>query len=310
MKKSVFIRGLAALAVALLALLPCSLLAVPIVVSINDVPNGAPVIQVNGAPNGYDVYTGAGIATPGIEDGALITLIGVDQSGLIPDWGGRFVVPEAPLWFRTAVDIIWVGHDEDVIGNGDLQIGFNSALPGTYYFNPGLINPATGLPINEDENLGLVTDEWVTVYANDTLVVRYKPHTYRLLAQVERPFKIAGQVSTVIQLDGSFAFDASSGSSVGVSTAGGSFTAAGSGNAFTGVWSLTATSANGDQISGYHVPGSIPDEFRFTSGTGRFAGVSGEFTYVTSVPSIIPNPDGSATLIISYSYEGTGTITY
>lgn len=127
---------------------------------------------------------------------------------------------------------------------------------------------------------------------------------------VERPFKIAGHVSTVMQYDGSFAFDASSGSSVGEATHTGPFTASGSGNAFTGVWILTATADNGDQLSGYHVPGSSPDAFRFTSGTGRFAGVSGGFTYVTSVPSIIPNPDGSATLIISYSYAGTGTITY
>jgi hypothetical protein len=127
---------------------------------------------------------------------------------------------------------------------------------------------------------------------------------------VERPVKISGQVSTVIQLDGSFAFDASSGCSVGISSHTGRFTAAGWGNAFTGVWFLTATSANGDQISGCHVPGSSPDEFRYTSGTGRFEGVSGGFTYVTSVPSLVPNPDGSATMIISYTYAGTGTISY
>ena len=127
---------------------------------------------------------------------------------------------------------------------------------------------------------------------------------------VERPVKVSGQVSTVIQLDGSFAFDASSGCSIGISSHAGRFTAAGWGNAFTGVWFLTATAANGDQLSGYHVPGSSPDEFRYTSGTGRFEGVSGGFTYVTSVPSLVPNPDGSATMIISYTYTGTGTITY
>jgi hypothetical protein len=126
---------------------------------------------------------------------------------------------------------------------------------------------------------------------------------------VERPFKIAGQVTTVIQLDGSFAFDASSGSSVGISSHTGRFTAAGAGNAFTGEFILTAISANGDQISGYSVPGETLG-FRFASGTGRFEGVSGGFTYVTSVPSIVPNPDGSHTLIVSYTYTGTGTITY
>lgn len=126
---------------------------------------------------------------------------------------------------------------------------------------------------------------------------------------VERPFKIVGQVSTVMHYDGSFAFDASSGSSVGISSHWGRSTAGGSGNAFTGVFILTAITANGDQVSGESVPGD-PLGFRFTSGTGRFEGVSGGFTYVTSVPSIIANPDGSDTLIISYTYEGTGTITY
>lgn len=160
----------------LAALLPCSLLAGPIVVSINDVPDGPPVIQVQGAPNGYDLYTGEEVTDPAIEEGALITLLGVDTGGSIADWGGRFVVPEAPLWYRTAVDIVWVEHDE----NGNLRVGFDSALPGTYYFNPGLINPNTGQPINEDEDLGLVTDNWGTVYESDTLVIRFKSHTYRL----------------------------------------------------------------------------------------------------------------------------------
>lgn len=165
----------------LLALLPGSLLAKPIVVRINDVPNGPPVIQVHGAPNGCDIYTGTLVADPAVEDGALITLIGVDQAGLIPDWAGRFVVPEAPLWYRTAVDIVWVQHDVLApFGNGDLQVGFNSAFPGTYYFNPELVNPETGEVVIADENLGQVTNNWVTVYADDTLVVQFKPHTYRL----------------------------------------------------------------------------------------------------------------------------------
>jgi hypothetical protein len=127
---------------------------------------------------------------------------------------------------------------------------------------------------------------------------------------VERPFKIAGHVSGVIQADGSFAFDASSGSSEGIASNCGCFKAGASGNLFTGVWTLTAISANGDQISGYHVLGSSPDEFRFTSGTGRFEGVSGGFTYVVSNFLLIPNPDGSATYLNSYDYTGTGTITY
>jgi hypothetical protein len=72
--------------------------------------------------------------------------------------------------YRTAVDIVWVQHDEDVFGDGDLQVGFNSAFPGTWYWNPEIVG---------EDNLGPVTNLWVTVYANETLVVKYKPHTYR-----------------------------------------------------------------------------------------------------------------------------------
>jgi len=147
-------------------------MAAPIVVAINDVPNGRPVIQVLGAPNGYDINTVLP-NDPTIEDGALITLFGVDQFGSIPDWDGRFVVPESPLWFRNAVDIVWVQHDlfDGPFLNGDLQVGFNSAFPGTYYFKPELIG---------SDNLGSVTDKWVKVYDSDTLVVLFNPHTYRL----------------------------------------------------------------------------------------------------------------------------------
>ena len=158
----------------LILLLPCSILAAPIVVTINDIPNGAPVIEVFGAPNGYNIYTGDCVNNPAIENGALITLFGVDTSSSIPDWGGRFVVPNAPLWYRNAVDIVWIEHDcEDcnLFGNCDLQVGFNSAFPGNYYYKPELVG---------DENLGVVTDKWVRVYASETLVVFFNPHTYRL----------------------------------------------------------------------------------------------------------------------------------
>jgi hypothetical protein len=155
--------------IALVALsLPCSLIAKPIVVSINDVPNAAPVIQVQGAPNGYDINTVLP-NNPAIEDGALITLIGVNNyfdPGALPDWEGRFVIPSSPYPGRTAVDIVWVSHDADVFGLGDLQVGFNSAFPGTYY--------------SAHDILGPVTDNWVEVYTSDILVVRFKPHTYRL----------------------------------------------------------------------------------------------------------------------------------
>jgi hypothetical protein len=164
-------------------LLPCSLIAAPIVVTINDVPNAAPVIKVRGAPNGYDIYTGENVADPAKEDGALITLFGVDQGGDIPDWEGRFVVPTAPNPLRTAVDIVWVEHDFDLFGNGDLRVGFNSAHPGTYY--------------RTVNSLGLVTDNWVEVYASDTLVVRFKPHTYLMKNYV--PYQSSIQLQVVEQ---------------------------------------------------------------------------------------------------------------
>ncbi len=177
-------------AIALLVMLSGNLWAKPIVVRINDVPNAAPVIQVHGAPNGYDIYIGDLVNNPAVEDGAIITLFGVDQAGTIPDWTGRFMDPRPweslpPLYssnpsdpvnyrqYVTALDIVWVQHDVDgPFFNGDLQVGFNSAFPGTWYRNPGFHN--------ENENLGPVTDNWVTVYSDETLIVQFKPHTYRL----------------------------------------------------------------------------------------------------------------------------------
>lgn len=169
--------GLCVLAATLLA----GSVADPIRVRINDVPNAPPVIQVKGAPGGFDIYRGELVADPAIEDGALITLFGVDRAGTIADWAGRFTVPDAPLWYRSAVDIVWVEHDVmGPFGLGDLQIGFNSAHPGTYYFNPELVDPETGELFIADEDLGPVTDNWVVVYADETVVVEVKPHTYRL----------------------------------------------------------------------------------------------------------------------------------
>jgi hypothetical protein len=176
-------RGWIALAWALLLATASSAVASPIVVRIDDVPNGNPVIVVTGAPNGYDVYTGSGVATPGVEDGGLITLIGVnnpvEDSSIFPDaylfdWSGRFVVPQAPDPNRNAVDIVWLEHnwdDPDSPLFGDLRIGFNSALPGVFYANPEL---------KDEQDLGGVTDRWVQVYTSDIVVVFFKPHTYRL----------------------------------------------------------------------------------------------------------------------------------
>jgi hypothetical protein len=303
----------------LATLLPCSLLANPIIVTINDVPNGPPVIQVQGAPNGYDIYTGEGVANPTIEDGALITLFGVNNyfdPGALPEWGGRFVVPAAPLWYRTAVDIVWVSHDADVFGLGDLQVGFDSAHPGTYYYNPGLVIPGNPpIVVNTDEDLGLVTDNWVTAYSNDTLVVRYKPHTYRL--PVERPFKLAGLIdfAPTSDLGGTFGV-------VGNATHLGDFVGDGT-YEVTGVsddglkvfFHVTATwtAANGDTIdldmpdwvNQYDASGNAVSStglVNIIGGTGRFAGASGSYFGDISPPVINPGVPNDLT--------GEGTIAY
>jgi hypothetical protein len=134
---------------------------------------------------------------------------------------------------------------------------------------------------------------------------------------VERPLKAIGTVITIVNaVTGDFVIDETSGSSVGVATHTGPFTATGSGNAWTGDWSLTMTAPNGDQMSGRSVPGApasgVPLEFRFTSGTGRFAGAYGVMMYVISDLSIVPNHDDpmGMTVILSYTWVGTGTITY
>jgi hypothetical protein len=163
-----FNRSIRAIIIALIALsLPCSLMAKPIVVRINDVVNGHPNVVVQGAPNGYNIYTGPGVNNSAIEDGALVTLFGVDTYGSIPDWGGRFVDPSLPSdALQNALDIVWVQHDFDgPFFSGDLQVGFNSAFPGTWYYNPLY----TG-----EEDLGPVSWKWETVYSSDTVVVQFK----------------------------------------------------------------------------------------------------------------------------------------
>jgi hypothetical protein len=161
----------------LLLCVPGSLLATPIVIRINDLAVGPPEVEVDGAPLGYNVYTGPEVNNPSVEDGALITLFGVDQGGSIADWGGRFVDPSLPAdAVQNALDIVWVQHDcacsdcSCLFGNGDLQIGFNSRFLGGWYYNPIY----TG-----DENLGPVPYKWVTVYSSPKLVIQFKaqkPH--------------------------------------------------------------------------------------------------------------------------------------
>ncbi len=138
-----------------------------IVVSINDRAVGPPVVQVKGAPNGYDINTGPLVNNPAVEDGALITLFGVDTYGAMADWGGRFVDPSLGAnAFNNALDIVWVQHDYDgPFFGGDLQIGFNSAFPGVHYSNP---------EIHGDENLGPVSSKWKTIHSSSTLVIKFK----------------------------------------------------------------------------------------------------------------------------------------
>lgn len=138
-----------------------------IVVSINDQAVGAPVVQVSGGANGYDINTGPLVNNPAVEEGALITLFGVDTYGPIPDWAGRFVDPSLPADApRNALDIVWVQHDySGPLFGGDLQVGFNSAFPGVWYANPLY----TG-----DDNLGPVSSKWKTVYSSSTLLIRFK----------------------------------------------------------------------------------------------------------------------------------------
>jgi hypothetical protein len=164
--------------VAFVLLFPCSITAKsakppkpakPIVVRIDDVVDGAPVVTVKWEPNGYDVYTGPDIADPAIEDGGLITLFGVDQFGSInaSENGWRFVDPTLPSDApRNATDVVWIQHDW--AGNGDLQIGFNCSKTGTYYRNP---------IYTSDANAGPATNQWVTVYSDDTIVVEFKART-------------------------------------------------------------------------------------------------------------------------------------
>jgi len=143
----------------------------PILVRIDDTPDAPPTITVKGAPNGYDVYTGPEVVNPDVEDGALITLFGVDQAGTInPSGDGwRFTDPSLPAdTFRNATDIVWIDHDFFLFGNGDLQIGFNSRNDGGYYVNP---------IYTSDASAGDATNQWVTVYSDATIEVQYKART-------------------------------------------------------------------------------------------------------------------------------------
>jgi len=164
--------GLAAVALIFSSSLMAAKPAKPILVRIDDTPDGPPKITVKGAPDGYDVYTGLEVANPDIEDGGLITLFGVDQGGLINPSGSGWRFVDATLPSDTvfnATDIVWIDHDFLLFGDGDLQIGFNTREDGLYYRNPDLVD--------FDDNAGPATNKWVTVYADATIVVEFKSRT-------------------------------------------------------------------------------------------------------------------------------------
>ncbi len=138
------------------------------VVRIEDQAEKAPAIEVLGAPGGHNIYVGPLVNNPAVEHGALINLLGIDQGCLIPEQGWRFVDPNLPEdATRNALHIIWITHDRSgPFGNGDLQIGFNSIFLGNHYANP--IHTT-------DKNLGPGTNQWFTVYTDETLVLLFKP---------------------------------------------------------------------------------------------------------------------------------------
>jgi hypothetical protein len=158
--------------VLLTLLVPCSLLAGgPIVVKINDIANGPPEVEVDGAPKGWNFCSGAcaanlGIINPSGEDGGVINLFGVDTYGSINEpyeCGWRFLDPDVSLSCR-ALDIIWIQHDYfGPYSNGDLQIAFNSILAGGHYCGLGC-----------DASLGPLTYKWQVVYSDATVVVLFK----------------------------------------------------------------------------------------------------------------------------------------
>jgi hypothetical protein len=84
--------------------------------------------------------------------------------------GWHFLDPTLPNPCHNAVDIVWTQHDPGLFGNGDLQIAFNSALPGKSYTNPECVPPQ--FPF--DASLGPLTYKWQTVYADNTVVVLFK----------------------------------------------------------------------------------------------------------------------------------------
>ena len=127
-----------------------------------------------------------------------------------------------------------------------------------------------------------------------TPVVKAKDHP------VTRPFKIKG-VLTFLDLTGGPPW---AGLDKGVASEFGQYVDVAKytdGNHGFGVY----FTANGDQIFWEDNGGGV---ITFTGGTGRFQGVTGEYTLTTPPPVTALGPSGTVTLI--YTYTGAGNITY
>lgn len=123
---------------------------------------------------------------------------------------------------------------------------------------------------------------------------------------VQRPLKVVGSGTVIVDLStGEYLGGGSVSEHGGRGTHLGLFTNEVSGNIYTGGGVSTTTVASGDEL---FWEDTGPNEIAFIGGTGRFEGCTGGFTLVYS-NEVITFPDEN-TMIYSFTYVGTGTITY
>jgi len=137
------------------------------VIRIEDTADGPPKIEVIDAPFGHNIYVGPLVSDAAVEHGGLINLLGVDSAGSIPDQGWRMVDPKLPEdSIRNGLHVFWITHDHTgPLCTGDLQVGFNTILPGRHYANP--IH-------TKDKSLGPVAANWVRIYSDDDLELLFR----------------------------------------------------------------------------------------------------------------------------------------
>lgn len=127
--------------------------------------------------------------------------------------------------------------------------------------------------------------------------------------RVVRPVQIQGQGTIVVSLIDS-SYEATE---TGRATHTGRFS-----NEYSGYFNLKtfmfasaagiSTAASGDQLFWEELPDQ-PHVAFWRGGTGRFEGASGSFVYATADLNVSVDLD-SMTLVITYSYAGSGTIAY